>query len=124
MALKTFVKVGSITNLSDARYCAGMGADLLGFRVVEGHESYISPKQFQEIRGWVTGPKVVAEIYGITDAQTLTTILENYRPDFLELGVNEFNLLHTLPLPFILSVKEHEQVVGLPHYILTEKSIT
>ena len=26
MALKTFVKVGNISNLSDARYCAGMGA--------------------------------------------------------------------------------------------------
>ena len=29
MPLKTFVKVGNITNLSDARYCAGMGVDML-----------------------------------------------------------------------------------------------
>ncbi len=31
MALKTIVKVGNITNLSDARYCAVMGVDMLGF---------------------------------------------------------------------------------------------
>ena len=65
MPLKTFVKVGCITNLSDARYCAGMGVDMLGFRAVESQENYIKPSQFQEIRGWIAGPLVVAEVYGV-----------------------------------------------------------
>ena len=42
--LKTQVKVSSITNLSDARYCAGMGVDLLGFPIQE-----ISLEKFTEI---------------------------------------------------------------------------
>ena len=41
MSLQTFVKVGEITNLSDARYCAGMGVDLLGFNVVENTPGYV-----------------------------------------------------------------------------------
>jgi len=96
---------------------------MLGFGVVEGNESYINPQQFQEIRGWVTGPKVVAEIYGIADARDLPAILENYRPDYLELGVREFDLLKVLPLPFILSVAEHETVAGSPEFILTKKNV-
>ncbi len=55
--LKTKVKAGNITNLSDARYCAGMGVDWLGFPA----ES-VDTKTFTEITGWVTGPEFVLEI--------------------------------------------------------------
>ena len=68
MPLKTFVKVGSITNLSDARYCAGMMVDMLGFRSVEGQEGYIKPAQFQEIRGWISGPLVISFVAALADS--------------------------------------------------------
>lgn len=113
MALKTFVKVGSINNLTDARYCAGMGVDLLGFQVIEGAAHYISAKAFQEIRGWVSGPQVVAEIYGLSDPAILNSILENYRPDYLELGLKEYALTQgKLPIPYLLSLQPGEVV---PH---------
>lgn len=121
MPLKTLVKVGSITNLSDARYCAGMGVDLLGFRVVEGQVNYIPPKQFQEIRGWVTGPQVVAEVFGIKNQDELNAILDDYKPDYLEMGLAEFNLFSALPLPLILSLHEHDTIQRLhvkPAYLL------
>jgi len=102
MPLKTFVKVGSITNLSDARYCAGMGADMLGFNAIEGRDHYISPKQFQEIRGWVAGPLVVAEISGLQNTAQLATIIENYQPDYLELSLTELPFLSENSIPFIL----------------------
>lgn len=106
-----FVKVGNITHLSDARYCAGMGVDLLGFSVIEGQENYISPKQFQEIRGWISGPGVVAQLYGIASADTIAGILENYRPDYLELGVAELEKIKSnLPLPFILNYAGLERI--------------
>ncbi len=107
MPLKTLVKVGSITNLSDARYCAGMGVDLLGFRVLEGQENYINPKTFQEIRGWVTGPAIAAEIYGITSAEELRQIMADYRPDYLEMDVADFNCIgEHIALPYVLCVKD------------------
>src|ERR1044071_5737472 len=103
MPLKTVVKVGNITNLSDARYCSGMGVDMLGFRVLEGQPNYLSPKLFQEIRGWVTGPKIVAEIYGLTSPDQLQSIIENYAPDYFELNASEFEAFQgDLTLPCIV----------------------
>ena len=56
MALKTLVKVGKISNLSDAWYCAGMSVDMLGFTVIASQENYVSPELFREMRGWFYGP--------------------------------------------------------------------
>lgn len=103
MPLKTFVKVGKITNLSEARYCAGMGVDLLGFCTVKGRENYLAPPLFQEIRGWISGPQIVAEIYGLNDRGDLESIITDYKPDYLEMGIQELELLGEVPLPFILS---------------------
>ncbi len=126
MALKTFVKVSNISNLSDARYCAGMGVDLLGFCVVEGQEHYIKPKHFQEIRGWVTGPKIVAEVHGLRDAAQLESILEDYKPDYLEMGMAELSAISTYPVPVLLSVRSDERLDALPitpAYLIGDKPI-
>lgn len=105
MALKTFVKAAGITNLTDARYCAGMGVDLLGFQTIEGRPNHIPASAFQEIRGWVTGPGIVAEAYGLRSENDLAFILEQYRPDYIELGVEELKLVTGLPLPLLLSIE-------------------
>lgn len=57
MSLVTKVKAANITNLSDARYCAGMGVDWIGFPVSE-----INPVRFTEITGWLSGPQWVIEL--------------------------------------------------------------
>jgi phosphoribosylanthranilate isomerase len=124
MPLKTFVKVGRITNLSDARYCAGMGVDMLGFRTMEGQENYIKPSKFQEIRGWITGPLVVAEVYGLKDPDLITQILEDFKPDFLEMGMQELSLFSTLPLPLLLAVNERDDLSNLsvsPAYLICQR---
>lgn len=108
MPLKTLVKVGALINLSDARYCAGMGVELIGFRVIPGHQSYVEPGKFQEIRGWVSGPHIVAEIYGLSSPDQLGGILENYKPDYLELGTAELSIIQHSRLPYILSIDEQE----------------
>lgn len=116
MALKTLVKVGSITNLSDARYCAGMGVDFLGFRVVQGEANAMAAKTFQEIRGWIAGPQIVAELYGLRDRQQLESILTDFQPDFLEFSLDEWEFLAPAPpLPFMLSVKPSDELpAGMP----------
>lgn len=87
------VKVGGITNLSDARYCAGMGVDMLGFTCIDNQPGYVSPAAFQELRGWFNGPSIVAEAYGLRNGEALREIIRNYLPDFIELGITE--------LPFV-----------------------
>ncbi|MDX5338635.1 MAG: phosphoribosylanthranilate isomerase [Cyclobacteriaceae bacterium] len=61
MALQTFVKINHVTNLTDARYCAGMMVDLLGFSLDTENPNYVSPAEFKEITGWVSGVEFVAE---------------------------------------------------------------
>ena len=128
MALKTLVKVGSITNLSDARYCAGMGVDFLGFRVIEGQTGAVPVRTFQEIRGWITGPQIVAEIYGLTTEVQLTRIIEETQPDYLEMSMAEYKIIgHLISLPYILQVEDAEHIPvdfsSRPAYILTGANI-
>lgn len=53
------LKVCGITELEDARYCAGAGADYLGFVQHEDSPRYIAPRQAAEIIEWVHGPEPV-----------------------------------------------------------------
>ena len=75
MALKTLVKISNVTNLSDARYCAGMGVDMLGFSMDADSPDYIEPKKFAEIRGWVAGVQIVGETQS-TDPDVIEQLLE------------------------------------------------
>jgi phosphoribosylanthranilate isomerase len=61
MALKTTVIINEITNLSDARYCAGMGVDFIGFRIDNGHHKYVDVANFNEITNWVAGIGLIGE---------------------------------------------------------------
>lgn len=77
MALKTKVKINRITNLTDARYCSGMYVDVLGFSLEEGNPNYISPSQFEEITGWISGTDYAAE-FTDSDAYTIERKLVDY----------------------------------------------
>jgi phosphoribosylanthranilate isomerase len=105
MALRTLVKVGNITNLSEARYCAGMNVDLLGFVTVASQENYLPPSSFQDIRGWLAGPKIVAEVYGLTSEEQFQQIVADYRPDYIELTEAELPFANT-ELPLLLRTEK------------------
>lgn len=61
MSLKTEVKVGNISNLSDARYCAGMGVQYLGFSMDHNSEHFVDQNTLKTIKEWIVGPKIVGE---------------------------------------------------------------
>lgn len=103
MALKTTVKVSHVSHLSDARYCAGMGVEMLGFRVAPEEEHYVSPEVFQDIRGWISGPKIVAELHGVTEGSSINDIIKAYAPDYLEMNWQQYRTFGSLaPLPIIV----------------------
>lgn len=102
MALKTIVKISNVTNLSDARYCAGMGVDMLGFSMDEDTPEYIAPDKFTEIRSWVAGVQIVGETSS-TDIEQIEQLLESYQPDVLQVGdVALLPYLTTFNRPLIL----------------------
>ncbi len=85
MALKTFVKINTVNNLSDARYCAGMGVDLIGFNLDEEHPDFMSIESFREISEWLAGVDFVGE-FGNTAVTTILDKLELYGLKMVETG--------------------------------------
>ena len=75
MALKTFVKISNVNNLSDARYCSGMYVNLMGFSLEEHSEHYVSPVEFKEITNWLSGLEYVAEFSLTHPDQILQTLI-------------------------------------------------
>jgi phosphoribosylanthranilate isomerase len=102
MALKTFVKIGSISNLSDARYCAGMGVDMLGFSLDPSSPDFVSETAFKEIVGWVAGVKIVGEL-GSLGAEEAVDLLTRYAVDYLQTDdPRQVAALSELNVPLIL----------------------
>lgn len=83
--LKTVVKISNVTNLSDARYCAGMGVEMLGFSIDETAESYVDLKKFNDIRSWIAGVQIVAETE-LTEASLLLEKIERYQPNAIQIS--------------------------------------
>lgn len=68
MALLATVKVSGVTNLHDARYCAGMGVNMVGFPLTADAATEgagVSKEQFEEIAGWLSGVRFVGETNGL-----------------------------------------------------------
>lgn len=128
MPLKTIVKVSHVSNLSDARYCAGMGVEMLGFGAIPGQDYYLAPGVYQDIRGWISGPKIIAELYGLSDPAQLQAVIQAYAPDYLELTHAEYLTFNEiLRLPCIVhvlagdlaAIPKDEKIV----YLLTDEDI-
>lgn len=100
MALKKFVKV-SVNNLSDARYCAGMGVDLIGFNIDPNHGNHTSVDQFKEIAEWVAGVQYVGE-FDKANITQITDALSNYDIQYIEFSNPELALeISSLGMPGI-----------------------
>lgn len=61
MPLQIPVLVRGINNLSDARYCAGMGADGLIFTLDPSLPGAVTPELVRELAGWVAGVELIGE---------------------------------------------------------------
>ena len=88
MSLKTKVKAGNITNLSDARYCAGMGVDWLGFPAKE-----VTPVIFKEITDWVTGPQFVLEV----DSLEIMVEVSTYATSTIQISILQLSWINSIP---------------------------
>lgn len=99
------VKISNVTNLSDARYCAGMGVEMLGFSIDEDSPNYISPKKFEEICSWLAGVQLVAES-SQSDPELLLKALSEYPVHYVQVETQGLltYLQSELNLPLILRV--------------------
>ncbi|GAB2870191.1 hypothetical protein [Hymenobacter ruber] len=129
--------IRGINNLSDARYCAGMGADKLTFVLDPALPGHLDTKSVKELAGWIAGVELIgefdqlsaAEINAISaecglDAILLRTprtdeeLAEIAPPVYLELTTDSAGLVKPLPaspIGFVLelSVPETQETLAI-----------
>lgn len=102
MALRTKTLVTDIQGLHDARYCAGMGVELLGVRLHPGHSAYMPPAVFQEVAGWLSGVSFVGIVQAPSD------LTDQYYLDYLMTGsvelLQSLSATGALTTPAILQI--------------------
>jgi len=120
------VKICGITSLADARFCAGSGADLLGFIQHPPSQRYISVHQAKEIIEWIHGIKTVGVFVNV-DAESVNKDSKTAGFDIVQLHGDEspsycrritlpviksFSIdSHTTPRKLFRSLREYEPCV-------------
>ncbi len=105
MALKTKVLVENITNLSEARYCAGMGVQLLAFPAQS-----IDPKMYQDITGWVQGPEMVLDVSACIE---IPSNLNDYGCDYILINKDQLQSISSETPPLIVKLNSGGRELSL-----------
>lgn len=77
--LKTEVILSRVTNLSDARYAAGMGVNYIGFNINPENDQYVTPEQVKMITGWLSGVSIIGNIENLKEYDA-----DEYNTGFLQ----------------------------------------
>jgi phosphoribosylanthranilate isomerase len=96
MALKTKVFIKNITNLSEARYCAGMGVHFLAFPAPQ-----VTPKLYHDITGWIQGPEMVLDV---SSCKEVPTTINEYDCQNILIRIDQINLIAQYPSSSFLVV--------------------
>lgn len=134
MALKTFVKLNGITNLTDARYGSGMYVNLLGFDLNPLSSSYVNPELYKEITGWVSGVEFVGEFSSNSELNLLETLQEYPSITWIEydqldvlssLAGSQYSLIYKIALSDLITLKDREleqlQSSGIILHVFSEE---
>lgn len=76
--------MSNITNLSEARYCSGMGVQFLAFPI-----DVVDPQLFKDITGWVKGPKMILDV----SSSSQIPFSNEYEADYILVNEDQFNSL-------------------------------
>ena len=106
------IYIRDVNNLSDARYCAAMGVDLIGFRLDPSKEDSLNLAKCKEIVGWISGVKIVGE-FGNSPEHIISEILEVVQVDFLlAKSVDEALQFGTYEKPLIIQAPVEKLTPG------------
>ena len=109
MALQTFVKVSKVNNLSDARYCAGMGVDLIGFNLVPDTPHFVPAEKFKEITEWLAGVAFAGEFERVS-ADEIVELAASYPLQYIQISnAALIPFLENQSVPLILKINMEEK---------------
>ena len=120
--LKTLVKVGEINNLTDARFCAGMGVQMLGFAMAHKSRKSLTKEEYIAITQWLEGPKFIGEFEEESD-DFILGLNKELNFDLIQTSdVNQAKRLADLGLKVILSVSKVESIPPNLSYVIIEET--
>jgi phosphoribosylanthranilate isomerase len=105
MALNTFVYIRNVDNLSDARYCAGMGVEMIGFKLDQSQPGSLSQPTFKEISDWISGVKIVGEFGDLSIDQIQAFITSSTADYLLVPEIGQLEKYASLSKPLILQME-------------------
>lgn len=99
------IKICGITRLEDARFCAGAGADYLGFIQDPKSPRYVTPDAAREIISWIQGPAPVG-VFVDEAPDTINTIADRVGFVYAQLHGNETPAeCEAIEVPVIKAIK-------------------
>ena len=115
MSLSTYVKIGNVSNLSDARYCAGMGVDVIGFPIDGSGQQGLTSEKFLEITEWISGIQLAGEFTDVS-IEDIKLALQSYDLDIVE--INQINIVESVnllgkPIFFRITLENEEDMAKL-----------
>ena len=115
MPLKSPVLLSAITNLSDARFAAGMGVEYLSFNMNQSHKDFIGLNDFTAITAWLHGPKFVGEFEKGTGIEE---ILERVKEFELEnVLVHDAKLILALKAQGLFVIQYESEITESPEKV-------
>ena len=80
---KKKILVRNISNLSEARYCAGMLVDFISFELDKNEVNFIDLKKYSEIKRWINGIKLLGNSAFLTPNEIKELIKERDLDGFI-----------------------------------------
>jgi len=106
MLLQTKVIVSGVTNLHDARYCAGMGVENIAFPIDAKLGKHVGLAAWKEITEWLSGPSFGVELSSVENVD-----VDQFQADFFLTAQSE--LIEKYDAPFILKLERYQDAVTL-----------
>lgn len=109
MGLSSFVYLSDVDNLSDARYAAGIGVNLIGFRLIPKDERALNAAKFKEISEWISGVQLVGE-FDKSSPDEVKDALTQFEVDYLMISdESQLHAFTQLDKPLILRIQINEE---------------
>ncbi len=114
MQYKTKIFISDVTNLSDARYAAGMLVDMIGFPIDATLERHLDLNTFAAITGWLEGVQIAGE-FGNESVDVINEIATNHNLNFVSLPSSRIDEVSELDSNVIIriDVKDLSQITRL-----------
>jgi phosphoribosylanthranilate isomerase len=121
--------VKNISNLSEARYCAGMMVDFISFELDDFSENFLSLDKYFEIKNWLSGVKILGNSDS-NDVLFLNSAIEERKLDGFIFNENQLDIFEEIDCEIkILEIGMEKynnifpKIKALPDYLLIHGEI-